>query len=245
MRITVKFTLAIFVFGLLWMLSGQTASAQTDDLTASVRGHRAISRLKKSGDSDSLRAAFNQSRTQNGQAAVSVQGDDQLTVPNGAADDNFGYSIAVSGDTAVVGSPFEDIGANIDQGAAYVFIRNGTNWTQQTRLVASDGIGDDVFGFSVGISGDTIIVGAYAYDQALIPIRARRMFSSAAARLGHSRRGYSRRTARRRICSATALPSAAIRQSSARFSITSATTIHRVRRMSLSETARLGHSNRS
>ncbi|MFA6044264.1 MAG: FG-GAP repeat protein, partial [Phycisphaerales bacterium] len=83
-----------------------------------------------------------------------------LTASDGAASDSFGISVAISGDTAIVGANGDDIGANLDQGSAYVFVRNGTTWTQQAKLTASDGAANDLFGTSVAISGDTAIVGA-------------------------------------------------------------------------------------
>jgi hypothetical protein len=79
--------------------------------------------------------------------------------------DEFGYSVAISGDgnTAIVGSYFDDIGANDSQGSAYVFVRSGNVWTSQQKLTAADGAGGDRFGVSVGLSadGNTAIVGAY------------------------------------------------------------------------------------
>src|SRR5262249_17538631 len=53
-----------------------------------------------------------------------------------------------------------------DEGAAYVFVRLGTNWTQQARLIGNDSIADDSFGGSVAISGDTIVVGSQRHDVA-------------------------------------------------------------------------------
>ncbi|MEO6391405.1 MAG: FG-GAP-like repeat-containing protein [Pyrinomonadaceae bacterium] len=82
--------------------------------------------------------------------------------PNdGGADDRFGNSVAISGDTVVVGSPLDDIGANVDQGSAYIFVR-GTNglWSQQAKLTGTGAAAGDQFGSSVAISGDTVIVGA-------------------------------------------------------------------------------------
>ncbi len=85
--------------------------------------------------------------------------------------DDFGRSVAVSGDTVVIGAPGEDssaAGVNANQadnaasfaGAAYVFVRNGTTWTQQAYLKASNpGFGDN-FGHCVAVSGDTVVVGA-------------------------------------------------------------------------------------
>jgi hypothetical protein len=88
----------------------------------------------------------------------------KLTASDGAASDWFGTSVALSGDTALVGAYFDDVGANTNQGSAYVFVRSGTTWTQQTRLTASDGLANDNFGVSVALSGDTALVGAYADD---------------------------------------------------------------------------------
>lgn len=81
------------------------------------------------------------------------------------ASDQFGYSVAVSGDFAIVGAPFEDEDAAGDNtipgaGCAYIFVRNGTNWTMQQKIVASDRATNDNFGISVAISGNYAIVGA-------------------------------------------------------------------------------------
>jgi hypothetical protein len=88
----------------------------------------------------------------------------KITASDSAESDQFGYSVAVSGDTVVVGAPFDnDDGEH--SGSAYIFERNtgGTanNWGEVKKLTASDADADDFFGFSVGISGDTAIVGAY------------------------------------------------------------------------------------
>ncbi len=84
----------------------------------------------------------------------------KLVASDGALDDDFGYSVSVSGDTAVVGAPWDDLGAN-NQGSAYVFARSEGVWSEQQKLVASDGALDDHFGYSVSVSGDTAVVGAY------------------------------------------------------------------------------------
>ncbi|MEO6394243.1 MAG: FG-GAP-like repeat-containing protein [Pyrinomonadaceae bacterium] len=85
----------------------------------------------------------------------------KLLANDGAATDAFGSSVAIAGDTVVVGAPFDSVGGNNVQGSAYVFVR-GVNglWSQQTKLTASDGASSDDFGRSVAISGDTVIVGA-------------------------------------------------------------------------------------
>ncbi len=84
-----------------------------------------------------------------------------LLANDGEADDFFGAAVSISGDYAVVGAWGDDIGADANQGSVYVFLRSGTNWTQQAKLTASDGLANDFFGYSVGIYGDVIIVGAY------------------------------------------------------------------------------------
>jgi hypothetical protein len=85
----------------------------------------------------------------------------QLTAGDPGGNDNFGFSVALSGDTALVGVPFDNVGSNADQGSAYVFVRSGTTWTQQgPPLLAGDGAAGDNFGWSVALSGDTAVVGA-------------------------------------------------------------------------------------
>lgn len=79
-----------------------------------------------------------------------------LVSGGGTAGDNFGYSVSINGDSALVGAP----GYNGWTGAAYVFTRTGTTWAQQAKLTASDGITADEFGFSVSLSGDYAIAGA-------------------------------------------------------------------------------------
>ncbi|WP_246169029.1 FG-GAP repeat protein [Rudanella paleaurantiibacter] len=85
----------------------------------------------------------------------------RLVASDGVPSDYFGYSVSISGDYALVGCTGKAIGSNTNQGAAYVFVRNGTTWTQQVRLLASDGADTDYFGISVSVSGDYAIVGAY------------------------------------------------------------------------------------
>jgi MYXO-CTERM domain-containing protein len=84
-----------------------------------------------------------------------------LLASNGGNFDYFGSSVAIDGDTAVVGAYNEPVGANEAQGAAYVFVRSGTTWTQQgPPLTRTDGGFEDRFGIAVAVSGDTIVVGA-------------------------------------------------------------------------------------
>src|SRR5262252_249356 len=89
----------------------------------------------------------------------------KLTAPDGEADDSFGVSVAIYGDTAIVGADEDTIGSNLVQGSAYIFERNqggANNWGEVKKLTASDGAQADIFGVSVAIYGDTAIVGARA-----------------------------------------------------------------------------------
>ena len=93
-----------------------------------------------------------------------------LKASNSGVADRFGWNVAISGDTAVVGAILESsnaTGVNGNQsnnlasysGAAYVYVRQGSNWTQQAYLKASNTDSQDYFGWSVAISGDTIVIG--------------------------------------------------------------------------------------
>ncbi len=84
----------------------------------------------------------------------------KLLASDGAVEDYFGYSVSLSGDTALIGVPYDDID-DIDYGSAYVFTRTDTTWTQEAKLIASDGGWSDQFGNSVSISGDTALIGAH------------------------------------------------------------------------------------
>jgi hypothetical protein len=84
----------------------------------------------------------------------------KLQAPVGAAFDFFGWSVAISGDTAVVGAIGDDLPAGGDAGSAYVFVRSGTTWTQEDKLTASDADDENQFGHSVAIDGETIAIGA-------------------------------------------------------------------------------------
>jgi hypothetical protein len=82
---------------------------------------------------------------------------DKLVATDAAANDNFGTSVAIAGNTAVIGAPFDNTG----RGAAYIFRDNGAgDWTQLDKLLAGDPAIGDTLGLSVAISGNTAIVGA-------------------------------------------------------------------------------------
>ena len=83
-----------------------------------------------------------------------------ITNSGGAANDNFGTSVSISGDNAIVGSPYDKINANLNQGSANIYKYNGSNWIQQQYLYETTGANaSDNFGRSVSISGSYAAVG--------------------------------------------------------------------------------------
>lgn len=100
-----------------------------------------------------------------------------IKASNAQAGDNFGSSVALSGDTLVVGAPGEDsVSAAINAGqvdntasnagAAYVFVRSGTTWAQQAYIKTPNMGAGDKLGFAVALSGDTLAVAAPNEDSA-------------------------------------------------------------------------------
>jgi hypothetical protein len=90
----------------------------------------------------------------------------ELTAADGASSDVFGFSVAMSADTAAIGAPGHLTDAGDDGGVVYVFTRTGATWTQQQELAATGtGAGDQV-GHAVAVSGDTVITGAPYADTA-------------------------------------------------------------------------------
>jgi HYR domain-containing protein/FG-GAP repeat protein len=115
-----------------------------------------------------------------------------LKASNTGDGDGFGFAVAISGETVVVSAANEDsnaTGVNGDQnndsavtsGAAYVFVRSGTTWSQQAYLKASNTNGGDFFGNSVAISGDTVVVGAPDEDSHATGVNGDQSDNSAAS----------------------------------------------------------------
>ena len=160
-------------FGISVAISGDTlvvgAEAEASNQTSITNGATASSDNLASGAGAAY--VFTRSGSSWSQQAY-------LKAPNAEADDLFGHSVAISGDTIVVGAPEEasnqttitngstasaDNSAS-EAGAAYVFVRSGTSWSQQAYLKAPNAEVGDNFGGSVAISGDTIVVGADGED---------------------------------------------------------------------------------
>ena len=88
----------------------------------------------------------------------------RLLAGDGSDWHRFGWSVALDGDTALVGAFHATVNLEPSAGAGYVFTRNGTIWSQQAKLVASNADGYDYLGYSASLSGDSAVLGAYAAD---------------------------------------------------------------------------------
>ena len=87
----------------------------------------------------------------------------KLLASDGAASDQFGFYISVDRNKAVIGIPFDDDNGN-SSGSAYLYVRAGGVWSQEAKLLASDGAAFDQFGISVSVSGTTAVIGARSDD---------------------------------------------------------------------------------
>ncbi len=83
----------------------------------------------------------------------------KITGNDSASNDEFGKSLSVSGNYAIVGSPKHD-----NNGAAYILKYDGKNWMHETEIISDDSITHDYFGYSVSISGDYAVTGAFGAD---------------------------------------------------------------------------------
>jgi len=115
-----------------------------------------------------------------------------LKASNAQSFDSFGHSVSLSGDTLVVGAPLEQSGSDsVDEGeadnsapgagAAYVFTRSGTSWSQQAYLKAVNSDAGDNFGASVAVSGDVLLVGAPGEDSSSPGVGADTLDNTAAS----------------------------------------------------------------
>ncbi|MCP4378446.1 MAG: hypothetical protein GY794_20015, partial [bacterium] len=87
----------------------------------------------------------------------------RLTASDGQTNDYFSHGVAIDGDTAVIGAYGDDDAAS-QSGAAYIFTRSGTTWTQDAKLKDAGSSVNDVLGVSVAISGDVVLLGSQGDD---------------------------------------------------------------------------------
>jgi len=136
-----------------------------------------VAASEEDGSSTSTLESLNQDANQAGAAYVYVRSGSTWTLQaylkasNASTEDKFGEQLAIDGDTIVVTTQWEDGSRTstvdapnedaAEAGAAYVFVRNGSTWTQQAYLKAANADASDYFGTAVDVDGDTLIVGAY------------------------------------------------------------------------------------
>jgi len=89
----------------------------------------------------------------------------KLVASDAGKTDIFGVRVSLSENTALISARRDDIDeVGIDAGSAYIFVRNGSTWTQELKLISPDGKADDRFGRGVALSGDTAIISAMNHD---------------------------------------------------------------------------------
>ena len=167
-----------------YIKSSITSSGNNLGASVAVSGDTLVVGLPgESSNAVGVNGTINNSRVASGAAYVFVRSAGAWSqqaffkASNPGEHDEFGSAVAISGDTIVVAAENEDsnaTGVNGDQtndtvtgsGAAYVFVRSGGVWTQQAYLKASNTGQADLFGHSVAVDGDTIVVGAHQEDGA-------------------------------------------------------------------------------
>lgn len=87
----------------------------------------------------------------------------RLVAGDSAAGDLFGWSVSIDGNTAGVGALYH-AGNGSNSGAAYIYARSGTTWTQQAKLLGTDTVAGDFFGGAIDIDGDAVLIGAEGAD---------------------------------------------------------------------------------
>ena len=87
----------------------------------------------------------------------------KLTASDGEESDGFGFSVSIGGNFAIVGAPSDNDNGS-GSGSAYIYALQDGSWNEVIKLTASDGAANDIFGFSVSISDEIAIVGAYGDD---------------------------------------------------------------------------------
>jgi hypothetical protein len=147
--------------------AGGGHSPNAGPAVSSLAGHRyeamsAGSQLRLAQAPKGLRAAVRSALGEPGAASTASAIQAKLLPRDANAQNVFGASIAVSGTTALVGAPAANGGPGQGTGAAYVFVKGPTGWTQQSKLAASDPVGTakEGFGFSVALDRDTAVIGA-------------------------------------------------------------------------------------
>ncbi len=166
-RVNGSFSGAVFVYeraGGAWASAGKLSPADGDEfdqfgVSVGLSGNIAvIGAFRGEGNEAETGAAYVYERIAGVWTFAA-----KLTADDGAERDMFGSDVAVSGEIVAVGADsHDDLGSA--SGAAYVFEKVNRVWTQTKKLLADDGASVDLFGSSVGVSGQTVVVGARQDD---------------------------------------------------------------------------------
>jgi hypothetical protein len=133
-------------------------------ISVSISGNTIVAgaELHKVGKTVKQGAAYVFARPRSGWANA-TESAELSTGKTGQADELFGRTVSISGNTVVVGAPYREVGRNKHQGELYVFAKPGSRWphsaTPAAELTASDGVAEDVLGASVAVSGNRIVAG--------------------------------------------------------------------------------------
>lgn len=140
-----------------WTRLAPAESDPTDSFGSAVAIDGDLALVGDEFDGDSAGAAYAFSRT-----GGAWRGEAKLVPGDGDSFDRFGVSVALSGDTALVGAYKDEHPNGRESGSAYVFSRNGDRWIRGAKLAAANGDSGDRFGTSVALDGDLALVGAPA-----------------------------------------------------------------------------------
>ena len=99
-----------------------------------------------------------------------------LRTPDSGEGDNFGWSVALDGDRALIGAPFHD-NEKLDSGSAYIFERSGTVWSEVQRLLPNNPFLGAWFGRAVDIAGNFLVIGAPRFDSIIADGIANELFN--------------------------------------------------------------------
>ena len=122
---------------------------------ASVAVSDSFAVIGAEGKSTDAGAAFVYERTETGWRQIA-----ELSATDGDGGDAFGHAVDISGDLIVVGAPGNDNENGDNAGAAYIFLRGSMGWSEQARIIGSDGADQDNFASSVAIDGSIVAIGA-------------------------------------------------------------------------------------
>lgn len=148
------------------------ADAEANDFlgfSVHVEGHTIVvgAPRKDAGTANATGAVYVFTRDPDDQAVPWTQ-QQKLTAADAAAEDQFGTSVSLNGNTIVVGTPLDNLGTVFDAGSVYVFTRDQTvflnPWTQRQKLTASNARAGNRLGTSVSIDANTILAGAPLTD---------------------------------------------------------------------------------